>query len=128
MSLQRITQQPKTGSGVVSDEQAIAASLAEQTVARQSAGTVVKSPSASAHGSERVYVPSYSRKLANRFRLARESMMRTIRMEAERKNEQRACADKLATDLRVARVWEKRYKYLALMGWIIVPVMWVVTR
>ncbi len=70
----------------------------------------------------------YERLQEERFRLARESMMRAIRMEAKRKNEARACAEKLATDLECERVRTSVYKFLALMGWIIFPVMWVVTR
>ncbi len=63
-----------------------------------------------------------------RFQQARQSMMRAIRMEAARKNEARACADKLATDLESQRIRTSTYKFIALLGWIIFPVMWVVTR
>lgn len=63
-----------------------------------------------------------------RFQEARQSMMRAIRMEAARKNEARACADKLAADLESQRIRTSTYKFIALLGWIIFPVLWVVTR
>lgn len=65
MSLQKITQPTKRGSGEVAGEQVMTAKPEEQTDARQSAGTVVKSPSASALGLERVNVQSHLRTLSN---------------------------------------------------------------
>ena len=58
MSLQRITLQPTIGSGAVAGEHVMSADPTEQTVARQSAGTCVKSPSASAPGVDSLSIPS----------------------------------------------------------------------
>lgn len=70
----------------------------------------------------------YEQLQEERFRLARESMMRAIRMECERKQEARDCADKLATDLQCERSRNRRYKMLALVPWIIFSALWVVPR
>lgn len=65
MSLQRNPINNRVGSGEVAVSQVMTAKPEEQTDARQSAGTVVKSPSASALGLERVNVQSHSRTLSN---------------------------------------------------------------
>jgi hypothetical protein len=167
MNLQQITLQPKIGSGEVAGPRVMTPRSEEQTVARQSAGTCVKSPSASAPGVDSLSslsIPSttkapgvggstpsfcaaeiaamrmeieaagldelteYERLQEERFQIARESMMRAIRMEAERKSEARARAAKLETDIECLRINRDVWRFIAVLPWIIFPVMWVVTR
>jgi hypothetical protein len=70
----------------------------------------------------------YERLQEERFQIARESMMRAIRMEAERKSEARARAAKLETDIECLRINRDVWRFIAVLPWIIFPVMWVVTR
>lgn len=58
----------------------------------------------------------------------RKTTMRLVRMEAEQKNEARRRAAKLETDVQCLHVKVSVWRFLAIMPWIIFPVLWVVTR
>lgn len=169
MSLQRNPIHNRVGSGEVAGEQVMTANHEEQTVARQSAGTCVKSPSASAPGvdslsslsipsttkapgvggstpsfcaaeiaamrmeieaagKERDAVQLHDWMQEERIKAVRESMMRAVRLEAERKNEARERAEKLETDVECERIRAERWRFIAVLPWIIFPALWVVLR
>lgn len=58
----------------------------------------------------------------------RATTMRLVRMEAERTKEARKRAAKLETDVECLRISRGVWRFIAVLPWIIFPVMWVVTR
>mgnify|MGYP000892667856 CR=1 FL=1 len=81
-----------------------------------------------AAGRERDVMRDYERLQEERIAAVRESAMRALRMEAERKNEARQRAAKLETDVACLQVEVSVWRFIAVMPWIIFPALWLVTR